>query len=339
MSKKNSSVILKNGFKNFDDLSKIYLNFKKKIDHLKKKTFLVAVSGGPDSLALAALVKAYSYEKKAIFHYVLIDHKIRKNSTKEAIQTKSLLKKNQIDLNILANKVVIYKNIQSNARNIRYDLLSSYCKKNNIKVILTGHNLEDQVETFFIRLSRGSGLTGLSSMKPLSKLKSNIKLYRPLLDVKKNVLIKISKNVFGMYFKDPSNKNKKYLRTKIRDLKKPLKQSGIDYDQVIKSINNLASSKATLDEYFNKIFKDTVQNLKNKILINLSKFNSFNEEIKMMIINEAIKSLKKNYYNSRSKKVINLIKEIKSRKYSKSTLGGCIISRKGNILHLVKEKK
>ena len=338
MSKKNSNVNLKNKFENFKDLSKIYLNFKKKITLLKRKSFLVAVSGGPDSLALAALIKTYSYEKKIKPHYVLIDHNIRKNSSKEARQVKSLLKKKQINLHILINKMAIKKNIQSNARNIRYELLGNYCKINKLRVVLTAHNLEDQVETFFIRLSRGSGLTGLSSMKPLSDLKNNIKLCRPLLDTKKKDLIKISKLTFGKYFNDPSNKDKKYLRTKIRDLKKPLSKSGIDYEQIIKSINNLASSKETLDEYFNKIFRDTVKKQKNKISINLKKFHNFNEEIRMMLINKSIKVLKKNYYNPRSKKVINLIKEIENYKYLKSTLGGCIISKKSNILYLTKEK-
>ena len=58
MSKKNSSVILKNGFKDFPDLNKIYLNFKNKIIQTRIKSFIVAISGGPDSLALAALTKA-----------------------------------------------------------------------------------------------------------------------------------------------------------------------------------------------------------------------------------------------------------------------------------------
>ena len=60
MSKKNSSVNLKNNFKKFKDLSSIYQNFEKDLNKLRTKTFLVAVSGGPDSLALAALTKIYS---------------------------------------------------------------------------------------------------------------------------------------------------------------------------------------------------------------------------------------------------------------------------------------
>ena len=93
MSKKNSSVNLKNGFKKFNDLSSVYLNFKNKLETLNKKKYLVAVSGGPDSLALAALSKAYSYENKTKFYYVLVDHNIRKKSNQEAKKVKSLLKR------------------------------------------------------------------------------------------------------------------------------------------------------------------------------------------------------------------------------------------------------
>ena len=96
-------------------------------------------------------------------------------------------------------------------------------------------------------------------MKPLRKLSSGVKLYRPLLDVKKKFLIKISKNTFGKYFEDPSNTDQKYLRTKIRNLKKPLEKSGIEYAQIINSINNLALSRITLDEYLKKTFEDMIK--------------------------------------------------------------------------------
>ena len=332
MSKKNSSVNLKNGFKDFKDLSSIFINFKNKLDLLNKKSYTIAVSGGPDSLALAALTKAYSNIKKIKFKYVLVDHNIRKNSAKEAKQVKSLLKKNKINLNIILNKKKITKNIQSLARNRRYEILSNYCRKNKINTLITAHNLEDQVETFFIRLSRGSGLQGLSSMNYLSKIDNKVNLYRPLLDIKKKFLIKISKIVFGKYFKDPSNKNLKYLRTKIRNLKKPLEKSGIEYRQIIKSINNLASSKATLDDYLKKIFKETIKKKRKEIFINFKKFKEHNKEIKIALINESIRRLKNNYYNPRAKKVENLIKNLENTNFKKSTLGGCIfILKNGNL--------
>jgi len=104
MSKKNSSVNLKNGFKDFKDLSDIFLNFKSRLDTLNKKNYLVAVSGGPDSLALTALAKSYTYFKKIKFHYVLVDHNLRKNSNQEAQKVKNLLKKKQINLKVIINK-------------------------------------------------------------------------------------------------------------------------------------------------------------------------------------------------------------------------------------------
>ena len=94
---------------------------------------------------------------------------------------------------------------------------------------------------------------------------------RPLLDFKKT----INKNFkidFGKYFKDPTNTNIKYLRTKIRSLKNHLEDSGINYDQVFKSIKNLASSRDTLDAYFSSIYKKTINKKRNKIYINVKNF-------------------------------------------------------------------
>ena len=338
MSKKNSSVSLKNGFKDYKDLSKIFSNFKNKLDTLKKDKYAVAVSGGPDSLALVALTKAYTFFRKTKFYYLLIDHNIRKNSNLEAIKVKKLLKKKSINLNIFLNKKKIIKNIQAEARNVRYDILTSFCKKNRIKVLLTAHNLEDQVETFFIRLSRGSGLKGLSSMKPLSRINSQVSLFRPLLDTKKKFLIKISKNIFGTYFQDPSNKSKKYLRTKVRNLKKPLENSGIKYDQIFRSIQNLSLSKKTLDGYLNNIFKGLINKTNNEISINFNKYKNLSNDTKMALINESIKKIKKNYYDMRSKKVDNLINSINKRNFKKTSLGGCVFFKKGENLCLKVEK-
>ncbi len=269
---------------------------------------------------------------------MLVDHNIRKNSSKEAIQVKNLLKKKKVDLKIIRNKKKITRNIQGEARNIRYDILSNFCKKKKINVILTAHNLEDQVETFFIRLSRGSGLRGLSGMKLLSKISNRIILYRPLLNTKKKYLIQISKISFGKFFKDPSNKNKKFLRTKVRNLKKPLEKSGITYEKIFRSIYNLSLSKISLDEYLSKTFKSLIKKVNNTIFIDFKKFKKLNEDIKIATINESVKKLKKNYYDLRSKKVINLIKKVSERDFKKTSLGGCVFSKKGQNLCLKVEK-
>ena len=338
MSKKNSSAILKSGFQDLESSSKVYLDFKRKILKLKKKSFLVAVSGGPDSLALVALSKALRYEKKINFFYVLVDHNLRKNSANEAKQVKKLLMKHNLPLNILLNKKKIKKNIQGTARKKRYEMLEKFSYKKKINTILTAHNLEDQVETFFIRLSRGSGLKGLSAMRPLTKLNKKVFLFRPLLETKKKDLIKISKVIFGKYIKDPSNQNNKYLRTKIRSLKKPLIESGINYSQIIRSINNLASSSSILEKYNRNVIKDIIYKKNKLVIIDFKKFKILDDEIKISVINNSIKLLKKNYYNLRSKKVTNLIKQLKSKSFKKATLGGCLFFPKKDKLCLKEEK-
>ena len=186
---------------------------------------------------------------------------------------------------------------------------------------------------------KGSGLKGLSAMKNVSKLNNDIKISRPLLDIKKEVLIKLSKYVFGKFFTDPSNTNSKYLRTKIRKLQKHLVESGIKYDQIIKSIKNLASSRRTLDDYLNKIFKDTINRSQDIVYVDLEKYKKFNNEIKLNILNKSIKTLKRNYYPVRSKKVLNLIKKLENRNFRKATLGGCIFFVKKDKLCLKKEQK
>ncbi len=339
MSKKNSNVILKNYFENYKELSNIYSVFKKKLASTRKKSFLIAVSGGPDSLALTALGKLYSYETKSKIYYVLINHNIRKNSSKEANAVKSLLKKHKIKLDIIVNKKSIDKNIQGMAREIRYNFLMSYCKKKKIKIILTAHNLEDQVETFFIRLSRGSGLKGLSSMKPVNKVNKDLLLMRPLLDYKKSQLIKISKTIFGKFYKDPSNINTRYLRTRVRNLKNILEKSGIRYDQIIRSIKNLASSRDTLEQYSNKIFKEMVIKKKDKILIKLEDFLNLNDEMKMRLFMQTITDFRNIYYAPRSKKIRNLTHQLTIQRNAKLTLGGCLIMREKNHILIMKESK
>ena len=338
MSKKNSSVNLKDGFKDHKDLSVIFVNFKNKLDKLQHKKYAVAVSGGPDSLALTALTKAYSFYNKTKFYYILVDHNIRKNSNHEAQKVKNLLKKKKLNLRIFLNKKKITRNIQAEARNIRYEILTNFCLKNNVKILLTAHNLEDQVETFLIRLSRGSGLKGLSAMKSTTKIHSKISIHRPLLDIKKKFLIKTTKTFFGKYFKDPSNKNTKYLRTKIRGLKKPLEKSGIKYEQIFRSIQNLSLSKTTLEAYLNRIFHELVRKTNKEVLINFKKYNSLSKDTKIAVLNKSIKKLKNNYYDLRSKKINNLIKTIEKKDFKKSTLGGCIFFKKGENLCLKIEK-
>ena len=97
-------------------------------------------------------------------------------------------------------------------------------------------------------------------------------------------------------------------------------------------------SKSTLDEYLSKIFKEIIIKKKKEISINYKKYTELNNETKIALLNESIKRLQKNYYDLRSKKVVNLIKIINRKDFKKTTLGGCIFFKKGENLCLKDEK-
>ena len=319
-------------------VTNLYSKLKKNLSRNKNcKSLIVAVSGGPDSMALAGLVNMIVEEKRYKIYFALVDHGIRKNSHKEALGVKKLLKKQNMKLTILTNKKKITKNIQKNARDIRYELLTKFCNKNKSKFLVTAHHQDDQIETFFIRLSRGSGIEGLSSMSEKTKIKNNIILLRPFLEINKKDLSYVAKRIFGKSIKDPTNSNKKFLRTKIRDLKKILEQKGLDIKSIARSIKNISLTKDAINFYVSKSMRKFVKFKKKETILNLSDFKKEPEEIKFRIINRVVRMRAKTYYPPRSQKVLNLINRFEDNKLKKCTLGGCMFEKRKNLLHVSRE--
>ncbi|MDB9747051.1 tRNA lysidine(34) synthetase TilS, partial [Candidatus Pelagibacter sp.] len=214
-----------------------------------QEAFTVAVSGGPDSLALAFLTKVYSVKYNLSCRYFVVDHKLRKESTDEAKKVIKILKDFDIKAQILTwNGKKPLKNIQSLARKKRYDLLFSKCKQLKISNIITGHHLDDLFENFFIRMIRGSGLKGLVSLEKKTKFAS-INLIRPLLDFEKKDLEFISNYVFNFFVNDPSNENTKFQRIKIRNIISAFRNNGLDKNKLILTLSNLKRSNQALKFY------------------------------------------------------------------------------------------
>tara|TARA_B100000575_G_scaffold245794_1_gene210500 strand:+ start:1163 stop:2191 length:1029 start_codon:yes stop_codon:yes gene_type:complete len=307
-------------------IGKIYKKFEKSLGI--NENFIVAVSGGSDSLALAFLSKIYSIKKKLKVKYYIVDHKLRAESSIEAKLVKKILSKFQINAQILYwQGKKPKKNIQSLARTKRFELLVSKCKKFEINHILLGHHQGDLFENFFIRILRGSGLKGLISLSKKTKL-NNVSILRPLINQKKEDLVFISKKVFDFYVKDPSNDDEKFQRVRIRKLLKELKNDGLDKGKFIKTISNLKKSNDVIDHYVNKnLENNTIFLRKEKQLIINDVFFKQPYEVVFRSLSNSLNFVSTKYYPSRGKKIDRIIKDIHKSSFFRSTLGGCLIEK------------
>ena len=317
------------------ELSKIYKNFDKFLKDREINSFTVSLSGGPDSLALAYLSKCFQLINNKKVYYVHIDHKIRKNSTKEAKDLKYFIKKYQINCEVFSwkkNKKI--RTTQKNARIARYSLLEKFCKKKKINALLLAHHKDDLYENFFIRMLRGSGIRGLTSFSSKDTyINKNLKGYRPFLDVTKETLLKVTNKVFGYFIDDPSNYNDEFLRIRIRNLLSNLKHEGFDKEKFDLTYCNLHSANETLKYYSDQnILKNTncfSKNKKDTIIIN---FEFFKQPIEIVLrsLSSLISKTNKKYYLPRGKIMIKKINEMRGNSFKKTTVGGCIIERVNN---------
>jgi len=317
-------------------IAQIYKKFEESID--VDENFAVAVSGGPDSLALAILAKIYSIDNKIIPKFFIVDHKLRLESTREANHVKKVLKDFMIDAEILTWKgKKPSKNIQALARKKRYEILFKRCDKSKIKKILLGHHQDDLLENFFIRLLRGSGLKGLISLDKKSKVENKI-LLRPLLNQKKEDLVFLSKYIFNFFVEDPSNKDEKFKRIKVRALLEGLKKNGLNKKKFIATIQNLKRSNDVVNFYTRENIKKNSFFLykKNKLILSEEFFNH-PYEIVFRALSESIKLIGKKYYLVRGKKLDRILKNIKNNSLTKSTLGGCVLEKVNETLIITKE--
>ena len=315
---------------------RLYTIFEKDFDI--HNPFVVAVSGGPDSLALAFLTKIYSIKNKVNCSYFIVDHKLRKESTGEARQVKKILNNFNIKSEILTwyGKKPI-NNIQSLARKKRYDLLFSECKKLKINNVVLGHHLDDLFENFFIRMIRGSGLKGLVSLEKKTTF-DKINLIRPLLDFNKKDLEFISKHVFNFFINDASNNDTKFTRIRIRKLINEFQNNGLDKAKLFLTLKNLKKSNHALSFYVekNKKLNSFFYKEKKELVLNEFFFNH-PYEVVFRSISDFIKLVGNKYNAVRGKKIDYILEKIRQNSLKKETLGGCVIKKVNQTVIISKE--
>ena len=329
---------------NYKNIKKITdADFEKQLKLLGvNSNFVVALSGGPDSLALLYLAKNFAKKNNLKFIAVSIDHNLREDSSKEIAWIKKLMKKEKVSF---VSKKIIKKispsNTLSTARKHRYELLIGVCKKNKFNYLLTAHHLDDEIETFLMRLIRGSGIKGLSSLKPVSKYKGGeINLVRPLLKYSKKCLIKYLAKIKQFYVHDNTNQNMKYDRSRIRAIAENLINEGLDKKRILEVIQNLKKADEAISLSVNNYLKKCISLGRNSTLkINNIKFNKAPVEIQYRIISKLCRLVGNRDKVPRSKSLQCLIEKINTGDLKSYTLNGCIFMSKSEEILISREKR
>jgi len=199
-------------------------------DWAKIPAIVLAVSGGPDSLALMVLAARWraALKRGPELIAVTIDHGLREASAREARDVKKLAG------NLgLPHKALRWRGdkptsgIPAAAREARYALLAKVARESGATHIFTAHTRDDQAETVLMRLSRGSGLSGLAAMARQSE-RCGVQLARPLLDIAKSQLIATLAKAKIDFAVDPSNSDPRFTRPRLRALMAAFAEEGCD---------------------------------------------------------------------------------------------------------------
>ena len=283
--------------------------------NIKNFKIALAVSGGKDSMGMV-----YALKDIPGIVALTVDHQLRKESAKEAFQVGQWMQDLNIPHVILTwEHPDIETDIQNKARKARYNLMTQWCLDNNVTTLMTAHHKEDQIETFFMRLAKGSGLKGLCVMQPCVDY-NGVNIIRPFLTVsKKNLHTYIENN---RWIDDPSNENLNFERVKFR----PWVEGYLKLDpagHILKTIDKLKEVDEYVDQQVEHIVFD-----KTKIPLMLEYV------IFERIIN---KLFSQNGYPFKRKKTHHLYETLHKPNFKATTFGRCVFKRRGEGVEIMDE--
>jgi tRNA(Ile)-lysidine synthase len=254
---------------------------------------VLAVSGGPDSTALLVLTARWraSLKKGPELLAVTIDHGLRPEAAREARAVKRVASRLGVrhrTLRWTGRKPAT--GLQEAAREVRYRLLAAAARGAGATHVLTGHTLDDQAETVLIRLARGSGLTGLCAMARTTPL-DGLVLLRPLIDLPKARLIATLDSIGMSFADDPSNRDPRFTRARLRGLMPILAAEGLDAPRLALLARRLRRAEATLETAVDAAaaaVSPAEWSGKGPIVFDATKFKGLPAEVALRLLGRAI---------------------------------------------------
>jgi tRNA(Ile)-lysidine synthase len=250
-------------------LSTFQNHIQTNFNYLKEKKLLLAISGGIDSMVLLHLFHKLNYDI-AVAHCNFSLRDMESDADEDFVRTTCETLKIPFYIQKFDTKQFAsdYKlSIQLAARKLRYDWFSELLLEQKLDYVLTAHHLDDEIETFLIHLTRGTGLEGLTGIPA-----KNGNVIRPLLKFSRDEIESFAKENNIKWREDSSNASNKYLRNKLRhDVVPILKELNPSFmNSFQNTLDNLKQSQSLVDDASRIVYRKVVQDEENQKKINIS---------------------------------------------------------------------
>lgn len=285
---------------------------------LKNQNIAVAVSGGPDSMAL---YHALCFWSNADVHALIVDHGLRAESSLEAEAVRARLSDGNVKVLTWGEKPDA--RIQERARDARYALMADFMAEHNLEHLFLGHHMDDQAETFLFRLAKGSGVDGLGCMVARQE-QYGMTLCRPFLGLRKSDLIAYCDGHNLEVVHDPSNASDVFARVRLRQSMDILSEEGLTVERLAVSARRFFNAREALDQVTDNAYKNCIFNkYSNRIEFNYGALIEHPYEIVLRCVLRAISELSD--HPIRLQRVEALCDDlVQEGNFRKRTLAGCV---------------
>jgi len=261
-------------------------------------------------------------------HALTVDHGLRPESASEALQVSGWL----AGLPNITHSILKWHGakpdhgIQQSARDARYALMSQYCRDHGITHLAIAHHRDDQVETFFMRLTRGSGVDGLASMRAMQPYDDALTLWRPLLATAgHDDLVAWCRDHDIPWVEDPTNDSPKYTRNRLRAA---LHNEGLDARRIATTARRMERASDALRVLSDRLLqKALIEKNDDAWTLDLNHLRAEPFELAVRVLRTCIDSLgPESDYGARYDRVENLCTALLDASSPNAmTLGGCVV--------------
>jgi len=296
----------------------------------KGKRMAVAVSGGVDSITLLHWMKLIGADI-TVLH---VNHGLRPSADTESQYVADLCKSMNVPCRVFywrGEKPC--SGVEAAARDMRYKMMTDFCHDAGIEYLVIAHQADDQIETFLMNLARGSGISGLAGMRPVTR-RDGISILRPLLGVPRAELEQYCRDNNIKYFHDEMNDDMHYARVRMRKNRHVLRDAlGISDARILLAMRNLGRVRDAVDTAVDTAAQKVLHNgraaFSDSFLFDLA------PDIRLKFIATLIQSIGGGEYQPRLKSLEAALENLRAD--CKFTLGRCVVRRLGARIIIVRE--